>query len=48
MRVPNIATGHLPGLEALGIQAASLAATAPRYLAPGQAEGRLDTLRAKR
>lgn len=48
MRVPNIATGQLPGLEALGIQAASLAAIAPRYLAPGQAEGRLDTLRAKR
>ncbi len=48
MRVPNVATGQLPGFEALGLSPQSLAAIAPRYLAPGQAEARLDTLRARR
>lgn len=34
MRVPNVATGTLPGLAALGIEAAALESIAPRYLAP--------------
>ncbi len=32
MKVPNIATGHFPGLDALGISPAALAAIAPTYL----------------
>ncbi len=32
MKVPNIATGHHPGIEALGIAPASLLAVAPTYL----------------
>jgi NADH dehydrogenase len=46
MRVPNIATGKLPGLKALGIEPASLQAVAPGYLAPGQGLARLDQWRA--
>lgn len=34
MQVPNIASGNLPGLEALGISPASLRAVAPTYLGP--------------
>jgi hypothetical protein len=34
MKVDNISDGHLPGLNALGIDAASLAAIAPTYLGP--------------
>ncbi|MFY9476136.1 MAG: complex I NDUFA9 subunit family protein [Aquabacterium sp.] len=32
MEVPNVATGRLPGLAQLGVQAASVLAVAPRYL----------------
>ncbi len=32
MKVPNVATGHHPGLQALGIEPASLMAIAPTYL----------------
>lgn len=32
MKVPNVATGHHPGLQALGITPASLLAIAPTYL----------------
>ena len=32
MKVANVATGHHPGLQALGITPASLAAIAPTYL----------------
>jgi NADH dehydrogenase len=46
MRVPNVATGQLPGLHELGIQPASLQAVAPGYLAPGQGIARLDRWRA--
>jgi len=46
MRVPNVAGGTLPGLAALGIDAASLAAVAPGYLAPGHGPARLDRWRA--
>ena len=48
MRVANIASGQLPGLAALGIEAASLLAVAPAYLAPGQGVARFDRWRALR
>ena len=32
MKVPNEATGHFPGLSALGINPAALSAIAPGYL----------------
>ncbi|APW36882.1 NAD-dependent dehydratase [Rhodoferax koreense] len=34
MQVPNIASGVLPGLQALGVTPSGLSAIAPRYLAP--------------
>jgi uncharacterized protein YbjT (DUF2867 family) len=46
MRVPNVATGDLPGLEALGIDATGLESIAPSYLSPGRGPARLDALRA--
>lgn len=46
MRVPNVASGQLPGLGDLGIVPAPLMAVAPGYLAPGSGRGRLDRLRA--
>ena len=45
MRVPNVASGRQPGLEALGITPTALAAIAPGYLAAGQGCARLDGLR---
>ena len=48
MRVPNVASGALPGLAALGIAASSLESVAPAYLAPGQGIARLDRWRADR
>ena len=48
MRVANVASGTLPGLSALGINAASLESVAPGYLAPGQGIARLDRWRAGR
>lgn len=48
LAVPNVASGHLPGLDALGIAPRSLASVVPGYLSPDQAEGRLDLLRARR
>ena len=48
MRVPNVASGQLPGLRDLGIEAASLQAVAPGYLSPGQGVARLDRWRALR
>lgn len=46
--VPNVASGHLPGLRELGIAPHSLDSVVPGYLSPGQAEARLDGLRARR
>jgi NADH dehydrogenase len=46
MRVPNVATGQWPGLEALGIHAASLQAMAPGYLSPGRGIARFNRWRA--
>ncbi len=46
MRVPNVATGTLPGLPDLGIAPAALDAVAPLYLGRnGSGPGRFDTLR---
>jgi NADH dehydrogenase len=39
MKVPNVATGTLPGLQALDIEPAAMAAVAPLYL--GQRPGRM-------
>ena len=39
MKVPNVASGTLPGLSALGIEPAALEAVAPLYL--GQRPGRM-------
>ena len=46
-RVPNVASGTLPGLDALGLRPASLAAIVPGYLSPGVRCGRLDAWRAR-
>jgi uncharacterized protein YbjT (DUF2867 family) len=48
MRVPNVATGQLPGLDTLGIEAASLQAVAPSYLSPDQGVARFNRWRALR
>ncbi len=48
MRVPNVATGTLPGLAALGIEPMSLQAVAPSYLASGKGVARFDNWRSKR
>ena len=46
MRVPNVATGTLPGLPDLGIAPAALEAVVPLYLGRGgPGQGRLDMLR---
>lgn len=47
MRVPNVASGLLPGLSALGITPAPLEAVAPAYLA-GRRATALDGFRARR
>jgi NADH dehydrogenase len=48
MRVPNVASGLLPGLSALGIEATPLLAVVPGMLAPGTGTGRLDGWRSRR
>ncbi len=48
LTVPNVASGTLPGLAALGITPASLEAVLPTYLAPGRGVARLDAWRARR
>lgn len=45
MKVDNVATGQLPGLAALGIQAASAAGVAPGYLGHRGPRSRLNTWR---
>ncbi len=47
MKVPNVASGTLPGLDAIGITPASLQAVGPSYLSPGQGCARLDALRTR-
>ncbi|MBA4176925.1 MAG: NAD-dependent dehydratase [Leptothrix sp. (in: Bacteria)] len=46
MKCPNIASGRLPGLAALGITPAALEAVAPGYLGRHQGCARLERLRA--
>ncbi len=46
MQVPNVATGTLPGLQALGIAPAAPGAVAPGYLGAAGAAGLLDRFRA--
>ncbi len=45
MQVPNVATGRHPGLAALGITPAALAAVAPSYLGPDHGRARLERWR---
>jgi NADH dehydrogenase len=47
MRQPNVASGALPGLRELGINAAHLGSIAPGYLAPGRGPARLNRWRAR-
>ncbi len=46
MRQPNVASGSLPGLAALGIEAAALEAVGPGYLGSSFGRARLDRWRA--
>ncbi len=46
MRLPNIASGQLPGLAALGITPTALEAVAPGYLGRQHGRARLEKLRA--
>lgn len=46
MRVPNVASGKLPGLDSLGITPAALAGVAPAYLGHSGGRTRLNALRA--
>ncbi|MDR7270073.1 NADH dehydrogenase [Pelomonas saccharophila] len=48
LSVPNVASGQLPGLAELGIQASSLEAVLPTYLASAGGVARLDAWRARR
>lgn len=45
MQVPNVASGRVPGLQALGIQAAVLEAVAPQYLGSQVGRARLNRWR---
>ena len=47
MRVPNVASGLLPGLASLGIAASPMDSVLPDYLAAGRGLARLDGWRAK-
>lgn len=47
MRVPNVASGRLPGLKALGVTASTLASIVPGYLGRGEGVARLDRWRAR-
>lgn len=48
MRVPNVATGRLPGLEALGVRASAIGAVMPPLLARGATADDLRRMRARR
>jgi uncharacterized protein YbjT (DUF2867 family) len=47
MRVPNVASGSLPGLASLGIHASAVTALAPGYLGRRDGRSRLDPWRAR-
>ncbi|MDH5341086.1 MAG: complex I NDUFA9 subunit family protein [Rubrivivax sp.] len=46
MKVPSVASGQLPGLEALGVEPAALASVGPQYLGPHPGRSRFDLFRA--
>ena len=48
MQTPNVASGKVPGLVALGIVATALEAVAPAYLSAGRGLARFDRFRAGR
>jgi len=48
MKVPNVATGTLPGLDSLGIEPAAMAAVMPGYLGTEAGPGRLERWRTRR
>lgn len=48
MHAPNVATGQLPGLQALGITPATLDSVVPEYLSEGRGVARLNRWRAMR
>jgi len=48
MKVPNVASGAVPGLRDLGIEPASIEAVVPGYLGAGAGIARLDAWRAAR
>jgi uncharacterized protein YbjT (DUF2867 family) len=45
LQVPNVASGSLPGLAAMGITATALQAVAPQYLGPNFARAKFERLR---
>jgi NADH dehydrogenase len=47
MKVPSVATGQHPGLDALGIRAADIESLAPAWLGAGEGVARLDTWRSR-
>ena len=47
MRVANVASGKLPGLDSLGIETTPLESVAPRYLGHVFGEARLEAWRAR-
>jgi len=47
LQVPNVASGTLPGLSAIGITPASLQAIGPTYLRAGQGCAAMDALRSR-
>lgn len=47
MKVPNVASGKLPGLDRLGIEPTPLESVAPRYLGHVSGEARLEAWRAR-
>jgi NADH dehydrogenase len=48
MQIPNVATGKLPGLEALGIRPSAVEAVAPTYLMSDAGISRLNRWRSLR
>ena len=47
LRIASVASGHMPGLERLGIRVSALDAIVPQYLGPALGVARLNPLRAR-